>query len=245
MDSRVDNRAMPVDGRPATIDWMLSRNPIAYDTAAALMAARVDAIAAGSASELVWLLEHPSLYTAGTSAKPEHLLEPDRLPVFRSGRGGQFTYHGPGQRVAYLLLDVRARFGDVHAYVTALEEWIIEALAELGVAAQRRQGRVGVWVKNGGTAPPAKIAAIGVRLRRWVSSHGVSLNVAPDLGHFAGIVPCGLDEPVTSLAQLGVARTQPEVDAALRSCFVRRFGPVEIVAARGTAEPRGLAGTGT
>jgi lipoyl(octanoyl) transferase len=162
--------------------------------------------------------------------------------VFRSGRGGQFTYHGPGQRVAYLLLDVRARFGDVHAYVTALEEWIIEALAELGVAAQRRQGRVGVWVKNGGTAPPAKIAAIGVRLRRWVSSHGVSLNVAPDLGHFAGIVPCGLDEPVTSLAQLGVARTQPEVDAALRSCFVRRFGPVEIVAARGTAEPRGLAG---
>jgi lipoyl(octanoyl) transferase len=192
------------------------------------MATRVEAIAAGTAGEVVWLLEHPALYTAGTSAKRADLIEPDRLPVFRSPRGGQFTYHGPGQRVVYLMLDVQARFGDVRAYVAALEQWIIAALAELGVAAHRREGLIGVWVREQERpAQFAKLAAIGLRLRRWVSSHGISLNVAPDLAHFAGIVPCGLNEPVTSLARLGCQASLAEVDAALRTTFERRFGPVQ------------------
>ena len=219
---------MPLRLRPASIDWMATPDPVAYEVACAFMAARVEAIAAGAAGEGVWLLEHPSLFTAGTSAKPDHLLQPGRLPVFRSGRGGQFTYHGPGQRVVYLMLDVQARFGDVRAYVAALEQWIIDALAELGVASERRAGRIGVWVKGAEPSQQfAKIAAIGVRLRRWVSSHGVSLNVAPDLSHFAGIVPCGLDEPVTSLARLGCNASLPDVDTALRLAFERRFGPVQ------------------
>ena len=212
----------------APIDWMAAPAPVPYDVACAVMAARVEAIAAGAAGEAVWLLDHPPLYTAGTSAKREHLLEPGRLPVFASPRGGQFTYHGPGQRVVYLMLDVRTRFGDVRAYVAAIELWIIAVLAELGVAAGRREGLIGVWV-NTATSPPqfAKIAAIGLRLRRWVSSHGVSLNVAPDLAHFAGIVPCGLNEPVTSLARLGHHVSLAEVDAALRKTFEPRFGPVQ------------------
>jgi lipoyl(octanoyl) transferase len=212
------------------IGWMVTQTPVPYEAACACMATRVDAIAARTASELVWLLEHPPLYTAGTSAKWDHLLDRDRLPVFRSGRGGQFTYHGPGQRVVYLMLDVGARFGDVRAYVAALEHWIIETLSELGVTAERRQGRVGVWVREEASPDEAaKIAAIGVRLRRWISSHGVSLNVAPDLAHFAGIVPCGLNEPVTSLAQLGKSVALSEVDAALYRVFTRRFGPVQIL----------------
>jgi lipoyl(octanoyl) transferase len=221
-------KLMPPRLPPASIDWLATPDPVAYEVACAFMAARVEAIAAGTASEGVWLLEHPCLFTAGTSAKPDHLLQPGRLPVFRSGRGGQFTYHGPGQRVVYLMLDVQARFGDVRAYVAALEQWIIDALAELGVASERRAGRIGVWVKGAEPSQQfAKIAAIGVRLRRWVSSHGVSLNVAPDLSHFAGIVPCGLDEPVTSLARLGCEASLPDVDAALRLVFERRFGPVQ------------------
>jgi lipoyl(octanoyl) transferase len=209
---------------PAT-EWIVSREPVAYDEACTFMARRVDAIAAGTASELVWLLEHPALYTAGTSAKATDLLDPDRFPVFRTGRGGQFTYHGPGQRVAYVMLNVGRRNGDVRGYVAGLERWIIDALATLGVAGHRREGRIGVWVRtDSGASDFAKIAAIGVRLRRWVSSHGFSLNVSPDLSHFAGIVPCGLDEPVTSLAQLGCKASMADVDAALRATFERDFG---------------------
>ena len=219
---------MPSCLPPRPVDWLLTQDPVPYQAASAYMQERVDAIGAGVAGELAWLLEHPHLYTAGTSAKPDDLLQPDRLPVFRSGRGGQFTYHGPGQRVAYLMLDVKMRFGDVRAYVTQLEQWIIDTLAELGVTGSRCQGRVGVWVSDRGS-PPAKIAAIGVRLRRWVSSHGVSLNVAPDLSHFAGIVPCGLAEPVTSLARLGCDVPMHQVDAALQCTFSRRFGAVQDV----------------
>jgi lipoyl(octanoyl) transferase len=210
------------------VDWLVSRGLVAYEAALAFMAERVEDIAAGTAPELVWLLEHPPLYTAGTSAKPADLIEPQRLPVYRAGRGGQFTYHGPGQRVAYVMLDVRRRFGDVRAYVAALEGWIIDALEPLGVEAERRPGHIGVWVRrphSSAAEAPDKIAAVGVRLRRWVSSHGVSLNVAPDLGQYAGIIPCGVREGgVTSLADLGIPVGLGEVDAALRVAFERRFG---------------------
>jgi lipoyl(octanoyl) transferase len=192
------------------------------------MAQRVDAIAAGRARELVWLLEHPALYTAGTSAKAADLIEPERLPVHRTGRGGQFTYHGPGQRVGYVMLDVRARWADVRAFVSALEGLIIEALGLLGVAAHTRDGLVGAWVEQGQGAGPrqAKIAAIGVRLRRWVSSHGFSINVAPDLSHFAGIIPCGIrTDGVTSLAALGCGAGMDALDRALRTAFEHRIGP--------------------
>jgi lipoyl(octanoyl) transferase len=207
---------------------MVAREPVAYETACALMAGRVEAIVAGSAPELVWLLEHPPLYTAGTSARAGDLLAPARLPVHRTGRGGQYTYHGPGQRVAYAMLDVKRRFGDVRAYVAALEDWIIDALATLGVQGERRPGAIGVWVRRrsaDGAGTQDKIAAIGVRLSRWVSSHGVSLNVDPDLAHYAGIVPCGIrDAGVTSLADLGCRASLSEVDQALRAAFERRFG---------------------
>jgi lipoyl(octanoyl) transferase len=212
------------DGRPA--GWAVSRGLVPYPHAAAAMGARAEAIAAGEAEELVWLLEHPSLYTAGVSARPADLLAPDRFPVFESGRGGQYTYHGPGQRVAYVMLDLRARRRDVRAFVAALETWIIAALADLGVAGAVRPGRVGVWVQR--IAPPReeKIAAIGVRLRRWVSLHGISLNVAPDLSHFEGIVPCGIREHgVTSLADLGAPAAMDLVDAALLTAFESTFGP--------------------
>jgi lipoyl(octanoyl) transferase len=212
---------------------MVTQEPVPYEAALALMSERVAGIVAGTASELVWLLEHPALYTAGTSAKDEDLLAPVQLPVYRTGRGGQFTYHGPGQRVAYVMLDVRRRFGDVRAYVAALEGWVIDALARLGVEGERRTGLVGVWVRRRGQQTSGgraydKIAAIGVRLSRWVSSHGVSLNVAPDLGHYAGIVPCGIrDAGVTSLAELaagpGRAPTLGEVDLALRAAFEQRI----------------------
>jgi lipoyl(octanoyl) transferase len=210
------------------VDWMVTRELVDYERACALMAERVDAIAAGKALELVWLLEHPALYTAGTSAKAADLIDPGHIPVYRSGRGGQFTYHGPGQRVAYVMLDVGRRWGDVRAYVAALEALIIDALASLGVEAHTRPGFVGVWVcrQEGNRARHEKIAAIGVRLRRWISSHGLSINVAPDLAHFAGIVACGIrDDGVTSLAELGSTAVVEELDRALRQAFERRIGP--------------------
>jgi lipoyl(octanoyl) transferase len=203
------------------VTWGVSRGLIAYEAAGMAMTRRAAAVAAGEASELVWLLEHPPLYTAGTSAKGEDLLAPSRLPVHRTGRGGQFTYHGPGQRVVYVILDVRQRFGDVRAFVAALEDWIIEALDQLGVPGEKRQGQVGVWVKHPvSRAGHAKIAAIGVRLSRWISSHGISLNVSPDLSHYDGIVPCGIrDAGITSLAALGRTTDMHVVDLALRAAF--------------------------
>ena len=186
------------------------------------MESRVAAIRAGAASELVWLLQHPPLYTAGTSARPEDLLEPDRLPVYRAGRGGRYTYHGPGQRVIYVMLDLARRSADVRCYVHHLEEWGIRTLARFGVAGERREGRVGIWVGSG--ASEAKIAAIGVRVRRWVTYHGMAINIDPELEHFRGIVPCGIAEHgVTSLAALGFGATVAELDAALRETFAGVF----------------------
>ena len=210
----------------AAAGWAVSPGLVPYPAAEQAMEARADAIARGEAGELVWLIEHPPLYTAGVSAKPADLLDPQRFPVFRSGRGGQFTYHGPGQRVAYVMLDLTARRRDVRAFVTALQAWVIGALARLGVEGEVRDGRVGVWVEQTG-GREAKVAAIGVKLRRWVSFHGVSLNVDPDLGHFDGIVPCGVTlHGVTSLAALGAAASMAEADAALRASFTEVFGPV-------------------
>jgi lipoyl(octanoyl) transferase len=212
------------DGRPA--GWATSRQLVDYPLAVAAMEARAAAIAEGRAGELVWLLEHPPLYTAGVSARAEDLLEPERFPVHRTGRGGQFTYHGPGQRVVYLMLDLTARARDVHAFVAALETWLIDALARFDVTGEMRPGRVGVWVARPGRED--KIAAIGVKLRRWVSFHGIALNVAPDLSHFGGIVPCGVTEHgVTSLADLGAPATLEAADAALKASFEAIFGPVE------------------
>ena len=207
--------------------WAVSTAPVPYPEAVAAMEARAAAIAEGRAGELVWLLEHPPLYTAGVSAKPADLVQPDRFPVFASGRGGQYTYHGPGQRVAYVMLDLTTRERDVRAFVAALEAWVIEALAAFNVEGAVRDGRVGVWVerKGPGWAREDKIAAIGVKLRRWVSFHGVSLNVEPDLDHFSGIVPCGVTEHgVTSLVDLGLPVTLDEADAALKAAFNRVFG---------------------
>lgn len=212
------------------VGWAVSSKPVAYPEAVAAMETRAAAIAEGRAGELVWLLEHPALYTAGVSAKPADLLDPDRFPVFQSGRGGQFTYHGPGQRVAYAMLDLTQRRRDVRAFVAALEAWVIGALEHFNVAGQIREGRVGVWVerRTPGLAPREdKVAAIGVKLRRWVSFHGVSLNVEPDLAHFNGIVPCGVTEHgVTSLVDLGLPVTMDDADAALRASFGRVFGAV-------------------
>ncbi|MGW8705462.1 lipoyl(octanoyl) transferase LipB [Brevundimonas sp. NPDC055814] len=216
------------DGRP--VEWALSSGYVDYPAAEAAMEARVAAIAAGEAEELVWLLEHPPLYTAGVSAKDDDLLAPDRFPVHRTGRGGQFTYHGPGQRVAYVMLDLNRRGKDVRGFVHGLEDWIIGALDRFGVEAGMREGRVGVWVerKGAGWSREDKIAAIGVKVRKWVSFHGISLNVEPDLDHFGGIVPCGITEHgVTSLVDLGVLATMDETDDALKSSFQRVFGPVQ------------------
>jgi lipoyl(octanoyl) transferase len=229
LNAAVSGRLMPrPDAAPAA--WATSTGLVPYPEAEAAMEARASAIADGAAGELVWLLEHPPLYTAGVSAKPADLLDPRRFPVFRSGRGGQFTYHGPGQRVVYVMLDLSARGRDVHAFVGALQAWIIEALARLGVRGDLREGRVGVWVERpgpGGGAREDKVAAIGVKLRRWVSFHGLSLNVDPDLEHFGGIVPCGVTaHGVTSLADLGAPATLAEADAALKAAFVSVFGPV-------------------
>ena len=205
---------------PAAVQWLMSPALVPYEAAVEAMEARVAAILEAQAPEAVWLLEHPPLYTAGTSAVPEELLDASRFPIFRTGRGGRFTYHGPGQRVAYVMLDLSARGRDVRAFVHALEDWLIATLARLGVRATRRDGQIGVLVGE------AKIASIGVRLRHWVSLHGVSLNVDPDLEHFSGIVPCGLTSPVTSLAALGADTDMQRVDAALRSAFEEIFGAV-------------------
>jgi lipoyl(octanoyl) transferase len=218
------------------VQWAVSSRQIGYAQALAAMEARVAAIGAGEAPELVWLLEHPPLYTAGVSAKAADLLAPDRFPVFATGRGGQYTYHGPGQRVAYVMLNLKARRRDVRAFVTALETWVIGALEVFNVQGLIRPDRVGVWVERKTPAPDGlgilvredKIAAIGVKIRRWVSFHGVSLNVEPDLSHFDGIVPCGIREQgVTSLVDLGLPVSMDEVDEALRSSFRKVFGPVQ------------------
>ena len=212
------------------IAWAISDNPVQYDDALAAMEQRVAAIVSGEASELVWLLEHPPLYTSGSSAKPEDLTDPNRFPVFDAGRGGEYTYHGPGQRVAYVMLNIAKRGRDVRAFVNGLEEWIISTLGAFNVKGERREGRVGVWVDrtaSGGPLREDKIAAIGVRLRKWVSFHGISLNVEPDLSHFGGIVPCGIAQDglgVTSLADLGYPITMTEADMALRTAFEAQFG---------------------
>jgi lipoyl(octanoyl) transferase len=216
------------DGAPTA--WRVSNGVVPYPDALAEMDAQAGAIAAGAAPDLVWLLEHPPLYTAGTSAKPGDMIDA-RFPVFDAGRGGQFTYHGPGQRVAYVMLDLKRRTPDVRRFVATLEEWLIRTLAAFGVQGERRDDRVGVWVRrpDRGEDREDKIAAIGIRVRRWVSLHGISLNVAPDLTHFSGIVPCGVSEPrygVTSLADLGVHATMADVDALLRQEFETLFGPV-------------------
>ena len=215
------------------VEWIVSDGLVPYPEAEAFMSARADAIARGAAEECVWLVEHPPLYTAGTSANDDELTDPGRFPVYRSARGGRYTYHGPGQRVAYLMLDVGARGRDVRCFVRDIEAWVIDTLAAFGVRGEIRPGRVGVWVARpdkpplpDGTPREDKIAAIGIRLRRWVSFHGVSVNVDPDLSHFGGIVPCGIrDQGVTSLVDLGLPVSMADLDLALRESFGRRFGP--------------------
>ncbi|MHC2334041.1 lipoyl(octanoyl) transferase LipB [Bradyrhizobium sp. USDA 4454] len=212
----------------AAVEWRIADRPVPYPDSLAAMDARVAAIADGSAPELVWLLEHPPLYTSGTSGKADDLLDP-RLPIFQSGRGGQVTYHGPGQRVGYVMLDLKRRRPDVRAYVASLEEWIIRTLAAFNVRGERREDRVGVWVKrpDKGLGFEDKIAAIGVRLRRWVSFHGIAINVEPELSHFQAIVPCGVVDPrygVTSLVDLGLPVTMADLDVALRQAFAEVFG---------------------
>ncbi len=209
---------------PGGVAWRIDDAPVPYDTAIAAMEAQVAGIRTGTAPELIWLLQHPPLYTAGTSSRQEDLVQPDRFPVHRTGRGGQFTYHGPGQRVAYVMLDLSRRGRDLRAFVCALEQWVIDTLARFNVAGERRPGRVGVWVdrsRHGGNHRPGqedKIAAVGVRVRHWVSFHGISLNVDCDLEHYSGIVPCGIaDHGVTSLLDLGITASMAEVDDALRA----------------------------
>ncbi|HET7718111.1 MAG TPA: lipoyl(octanoyl) transferase LipB [Bauldia sp.] len=219
-ETQVDTLPPP----PAAVEWVTAVDLVPYPEAVAAMEARVAAIVDRRAAERVWLVEHPPLYTAGTSASPADLLIPDRFPVYPTGRGGQYTYHGPGQRVAYVMLDLGRRGPDLRKYVNMLEEWIIRTLAAFGVAAARREGLVGVWVPT--PEGHDKIAAIGIRVRRWVSFHGISINVDPDLEHFEGIVPCGVrGAGVTSLAALGVPVAMAEVDAVLRREFVALFGP--------------------
>lgn len=217
---------LPAPGSPP-VAWRVSDGLVGYEEAVAWMEARAAAIAAGQAAECVWLLEHPPLYTAGTSARAEDLVAPERFPVFPSGRGGQYTYHGPGQRVAYVMLDLTRRRADLRAYVASLEAWLIATLDAFNVRAERREDRVGVWVRRPekGATVEDKIAAIGIRVRRWVSFHGISLNVEPDLTHFAGIVPCGVREHgVTSLVDLGHLVSMAEVDMQLRAAFEAVFG---------------------
>ena len=218
---------LPPLGSPP-VAWQVSDAPVDYQTALAVMTARAEAIARGEADELVWLLEHPPLYTAGTSARAEDLIAA-RFPVHETGRGGQFTYHGPGQRVGYVMLDLKRRAPDVRRFVAGLEGWIIQTLAAFNVRGERRDDRVGVWVRrpDKGEDFEDKIAAIGIRVRQWVTLHGFALNVDPDLSHFSGIVPCGVNEPrygITSLVDLGHTTTMPEIDSALRAAFVPLFG---------------------
>ncbi len=233
---RLDAEILTESARPsrevAAVEWAVRDGLLAYPEAVAAMEARAAAIAAGEAAELVWLVEHPPLYTAGTSARDEDLIAPDRFPVFRTGRGGEFTYHGPGQRVVYLMLDLNRRGPDLRRYVAALEGWIIATLARFNVVGERRADRIGVWVSRpdkpllpNGRPAEDKIAAIGIRVRRWVTFHGISLNVDPELEHYSGIVPCGISGyGVTSLVDLGIPVSMAEVDAALRSAFEAQFG---------------------
>lgn len=224
---------LPTVSTPA-VEWTVAPGLTDYPDAVAAMERRAEAIRAGTATEQVWLVEHPPLYTAGTSAHAEDLLMPGRFPVYQTGRGGEYTYHGPGQRVAYVMLDLKRRREDVRAFVSALEQWIIATLAEFNVRAERRDGRVGVWVTRpdkpplpDGTAAEDKIAAIGIRLRRWVSFHGIAINVEPDLSHFSGIVPCGISGfGVTSLVDLGLPVTMADIDLALKASFRTVFGAV-------------------
>jgi len=219
---------LPAPPGSAGVEWRVAEAPAPYEAAVAFMQSRAAAIAKGSESELVWLLEHPPLYTSGTSAKPGELIEA-RFPVFESGRGGQMTYHGPGQRVAYVMLDLKRRGPDVRRFVASLEEWIILTLASFNVRGERREDRIGVWVRRPekGEGYEDKIAAIGIRVTQWVTLHGMAMNVAPDLSHFSGIVPCGVQEQrygVTSLADLGILVSMPEVDRVLRREFEGLFG---------------------
>jgi lipoyl(octanoyl) transferase len=227
-DMAISHQAGGVRARAQPPQWLTEPGFLAYDQAVAAMEARVAGIRAGQDGELVWLVEHPPLYTAGTSAKPADLLDA-RFPVHETGRGGQLTYHGPGQRVAYVMLDLKRRNPDIRAYVAALEDWVTGALATFGVEAERRAGRVGLWVvmDRYGALPgaEAKIAAIGVRVRHWITYHGVAINLAPDLSHYAGIVPCGIAEHgVTSLAALGIGATMADLDAALMAVWPAAFG---------------------
>jgi lipoyl(octanoyl) transferase len=234
----LQRRAAGVTFLPRTegppVVWRASREPVDYRQAVAFMEARAAAIREGTAGEMVWLLEHPPLYTAGTRARPDDLIDTKRFPVFPSGRGGEYTYHGPGQRVAYVMLDLKRRREDVRLFVMALEEWIIRMLARFNIRGERREERVGVWVVRPERPPlpdgrPAedKIAAIGIRLRRWVSFHGIAINVEPDLTHFSGIVPCGVrDHGVTSLVDLGLPVTMEDCDLALEQAFCEVFGPL-------------------
>ncbi|MBX3570145.1 MAG: lipoyl(octanoyl) transferase LipB [Rhizobiaceae bacterium] len=243
--SDIDSAFLAFPGSPP-VEWLVSPGLTAYDDAVAFMEQRAAAIRDGSAGELVWLVEHMPLYTAGTSAKPADLIDPDRFPVFRSGRGGEYTYHGPGQRVAYVMLDLKRRREDVRAFVAALEAWIIRTLAAFNVRGERREDRVGVWVVRPDRPPardgsPAedKVAAVGIRLRRWVSFHGIAINVEPDLSHFGGIVPCGVsDHGVTSLVDLGLPLAMADLDVALKAAFVDVFGPAATLG----IDPRRLAG---
>ena len=218
---------LPETGAPP-VEWRISDDLVDYETALRVMDERVERIIAGEANELVWLLEHPPLYTAGTSAKDDDLVAPDRFPVHRTGRGGQHTYHGPGQRVAYVMLDLKRRRQDVRAFVSALEAWLIATLWNYHIRGERREDRVGVWVRrpDRGAGAEDKIAAIGIRLRKWVTFHGISFNVEPELEHFSGIIPCGITEHgVTSLVDLGIPVTMAENDSVLRAEFEKIFGP--------------------
>ncbi|GLQ09370.1 octanoyltransferase [Devosia yakushimensis] len=219
------SKLIRADRRP--VEWLISSAPVPYPAALAAMQARAAAIAAGEAGEAIWLLEHPPLYTAGTSAVPGDLLS-DRFPVYDAGRGGQYTYHGPGQRVAYVMLDLRERGRDIRCLVQGLEGWVIDTLAAYNIEGGRREGRIGVWVGRPDKGPQKedKIAAIGVRVSKWVTFHGISLNIDPDLSHYDGIVPCGItDQGVTSFEDLGHLVSMPEVDSVLRTAFEGRFGP--------------------
>ncbi|MGT2465687.1 lipoyl(octanoyl) transferase LipB [Mesorhizobium atlanticum] len=235
--SQIATSFLPLPGS-APVEWVIEPGLTAYPDALAFMEARAEAIRSGAAGEMVWLVEHPPLYTAGTSARGEDLIDPDRFPVLPRAAAANITYHGPGQRVAYVMLDLKRRREDVRAFVAALEQWIIETLAAFNVRGERREDRVGVWVVRpdcsaspDGTPAEDKIAAIGIRLRRWVSFHGIAINVEPDLGHFSGIVPCGVsDHGVTSLVDLGLPVTMADLDVALKSAFEDVFGPAAVPA---------------
>ena len=219
-----------ISDREILPEWRVSQNPVDYEEAVSWMEERVAAIAAGQEAECIWLTEHPPLYTAGTSANPEDLLIEDRFPVYKTGRGGQYTYHGPGQRIAYVLLNLKQRRQDIRAFIFELETWIIDILTELGVQGERREGRVGVWIDrtDGQITREDKIAAIGVRVRRWVTFHGISLNICPDLSHYAGINPCGVTEHgVTSLRDLGLEIEPGKLNRIMQSTFENRFGPTQ------------------